>query len=434
MKLNEIFLPHKKGTENSETLTLPCPETVRISMSQHMGAPCLPIVKVGDEVTVGQKIGDCDTVMCVPIHSSVSGTVTKIDDMILANGKSCKVVEITSDGKQTKCADIKRPAITDKKSLVKAVRESGCCGLGGAGFPTHVKLDYDEKKTPIDSLIINAAECEPYITSDYREMIENSDNVLEGIKFLKDILQIENVYIGIERNKPKAIKTFEQLTAGEENIKVIRLNSTYPQGAEKVISYTATGRIITEGTITSEHGIIVMNVSTVGFINHYRKNGVPLVSRRVTIDGDAVNTPCNIRVPIGTKISDILKFTDTNLEGINKLISGGPMMGVCLYDFDTPVSKTNNAFLAFQKSADIKNTMFLPVQTNCIRCGRCINACPLGLMPEALEKAYDKQDKDTLNKFKINLCMNCGSCTYVCPAKRNLAEKNQLAKGFALSK
>lgn len=434
MRLNGIFLPHKKGTENAETAVLPCPETVRISMSQHMGAPCTPLVKVGNEVKVGQKIGDCEAFMTCPVHSSVSGKVTAINDITLANGKSCKVIEIACDGNQTVSGEVKPPVITDKASLVKAVKESGCCGMGGAGFPTHIKLNYDESKCKIDSLVINAAECEPYITSDYREIMENSDGIISGARLIKNLLKIENVYIGVEDNKPKAIALLEEKLAGVEGFKVIRLKSSYPQGAEKVIAFYATGRIITEGTLPSEHGILVMNVSTVGFINEYMKTGMPFISRRLTVDGDAVKTPCNIKAPIGTKISDILRFTDTKTEIIHKLISGGPMMGMCVYDLDTPLCKTNNAFLAFQKPAAEKGLVVDSKQTNCIRCGRCIDACPLGLMPTELEKAYDRQDREALNKLKINLCMNCGSCSYVCPAKRNLAEKNQLAKGFAISK
>ncbi len=435
MRLNGIILPHKKGTENAETVAVPCPETVKISMSQHMGAPCRPVVKVGDRVTVGQKIGDCDTYMSCPIHSSVSGEVTAISDMLLANGKSCKAVEIACDGLQTVCEEISPPTVTDKASLVKAVRESGCCGLGGAGFPTHVKLDYDESKNKIDSLVINAAECEPYITSDYREMIENADGVINGIKTIKNLLGIEHVYIGIEVNKPKAIALFEEKLAGEEGYTVLRLKEAYPQGAEKVIAFNATGRIVTEGTLPSDHGVLVMNVSTVGFINSYLETGMPLIERRITIDGDAVKKPCNLKVPIGMKLPEVLKIADTDIEQIHKLISGGPMMGVCVYDIDTPVCKTNNAFLAFKKQGKLKKLWWHEsAHTNCIRCGRCIEACPLGLMPTELEKAYDRKDRDALNKLKIDLCINCGSCSYVCPAKRSLAEKNQLAKGFAMSK
>ncbi len=430
MRLNGITLLHKKGTENCETLDLPCPESVVISMSQHMGAPCTPLVKVGDEVKVGQKIGDYDAFMCCPVHSSVSGRVTAIGELLLANGKTCKTVEIACDGLQTVSEEVAAPTITDKDSFVSAVRESGCCGMGGAGFPTHIKLNYDESKGRIDSLIVNAAECEPYITSDYREMIENTDMIIGGIKYVMDILKIDSAYIGIEDNKPRAIKLLSEKTAGDSHINVIKLKSSYPQGAEKVIAFSATGRIISEGHLPSDHGMIVINVSTIAFIYSYVLTGMPFVSRRLTIDGDAVGKPCNVRAPIGTRLSELLKFAETDIDSAREIISGGPMMGMSVYDTDTPLSKTNNAFLCFKSSPDTQKA----VQTSCIRCGRCIKACPLSLMPAALERAYDCGDRETLNKLKINLCMNCGSCSYVCPAKRNLAEKNQLAKGFAMSR
>lgn len=434
MRLNGIHLPHKKGTENSATQTLPLPERVKISMSQHMGAPCTPLVKKGDMVKVGQKIGDSEAFMSCPVHSGVSGEVVDVSDMLLANGKTCKAVEIQCDGQQTMWEGIEPPQVTDKQSLVKAVRESGCCGLGGAGFPTHIKLNYDEKKVNIDSLVINAAECEPYITSDFREMMENTQDIIEGIKMLCKVLNIANVYIGIEDNKPQAIEKIKKQTEKDDFIHVVKLKSSYPQGAEKVIAFSATGRIIKEGNLPSDHGILVMNVSTVAFINRYIKTGVPLISRRVTIDGDAVRNPCNVKALIGTPVKEILEFAQTDSDNMEKLISGGPMMGMCLYDVNTPLSKTNNAFLAFREKTFAKKTLLYKGQTNCIRCGKCIAACPLGLMPTELEKAYDRRDKEALNKLKINLCINCGSCSYVCPAKRSLAEKNQLAKGFALSK
>ena len=427
MRLNGIKLPHRKNTENCETETMPCPEKVVISMSQHIGAPAEPKVKAGDTVKVGTLIGDADTRMTCPVHSSVSGRVSRIGEMLLPNGKVCKTVEIEADGRQDLDEGIAPPVITDKQSLAAAVRASGCCGMGGAGFPTHVKLDYDETKTHIDTLIINAAECEPYITSDYRELIENSDRVIGGMKLISRVLDIGRVCIGIEENKPRAIKLFREKLADEKGFEVMKLRSSYPQGAEKVIAYNVTGHIIEEGRLPSDYGLIVMNSSTVGFVYDYSVKGIPFVERRVTVDGDAVGKPCNLRVPVGTQIADILRYTQTDIENMKRLIAGGPMMGISLYDPSLPVLKTNNAFLAF------KSELPPQMQTNCIRCGRCIEACPLGLMPCEFERAYDRADRTALNRLKINLCMNCGSCSYVCPAKRPLAEKNQLAKGFALS-
>lgn len=427
MRLSGIKLSHRKNTENCETEVLDCPRKVIISMSQHIGAPAEPAVKKGMFVKVGTMIGDADTRMTCPVHSSVSGKVTGIGEILLPNGKACKTVEIESDGRQEPDDTLAPPKITDKASLAAAVRASGCCGMGGAGFPTHVKLDYDEEKTHIDTLVINAAECEPYITSDYRELMENSDGILRGIKLVREVLGIERVCIGIEENKPKAIKLFREKLAGQKGIDVLKLRSSYPQGAEKVIAYNATGRVIREGGLPSDQGIIVLNASTVGMIDQYAETGMPFVSRRVTIDGDAVGKPCNISAPIGTPIAELLAAAQTDTGNMTRLITGGPMMGMSLYDPQLPLLKTTNAFLAFKSEPEPA------VQTNCIRCGRCIQACPLGLMPCELEKAYHRRDREALNKLKVNLCMNCGSCTYVCPAKRPLAETNQLAKGFALS-
>lgn len=423
LSLNCIKIPHRKNTEKCETINLPIPKNVSIPMSQHMGVPCTPIVSVGEEVKVGQKIGDSDAFMSAPVHSGVSGTVSAINDYTLSNGKVCKSVIIDCDGKQTKSGDIKPPVITDKASLIKAVRNSGCCGLGGAGFPTHIKLNFDENKTPIDSLVINAAECEPHITSDYREMIENPQDVLSGIKTIQKILNIEKTYICIEDNKPDAIKILTDLTSNDNSVKIKKLPAFYPQGAEKVIAYNATGRIIKEGELPSNQGIIVMNVSTASFLNRYFKTGIPLMQRRITIDGDAVKSPCNVIAPVGTSVAELLEFAEYEKDKVKKVLTGGLMMGTCLYDINTPVTKTNNAIIALKKQTE-------KIQTNCIRCGRCINACPMGLMPTELEKAYKAKNSDMLNSLKVNLCMNCGSCSYVCPAKRNLAETNQLAKAF----
>lgn len=423
LSFNCIKIPHIKDTEDCETIRFPVPKTVYIPMSQHMGAPCEPLVSVGDEVRVGQKIGDTVAFMSTPVHSSVSGKVVEIDDYLLSNGRTCKGVKIECDGKQTVSEDVKPPVITDKASFIKAVRESGCCGLGGAGFPTHIKLNFDEEKTPVDSLVINAAECEPYITSDYREMMENPDDVLGGIKIIQEKLNIEKVYICIEKNKPKAIELLNNMTLQNNSINVVRLSTLYPQGAEKVIAYNATGRIVNEGELPLNQGIIVMNVSTVGFLNRYFKTGMPLTWRRISVDGTAVKSPCNLKAPIGISIYEMLSFAEFEESKTKKVLSGGLMMGMCVYDLNTPIIKTNNAILALKK--DKKK-----IQTNCIRCGRCINACPAGLMPTQLEKAYKQKDADRLKSLKVNLCMNCGSCSFVCPAKRNLAETNQLAKIF----
>lgn len=424
MKLNGIDLAHKKGTENVKTITLPVPAQVVLPLSQHMGAICEPLVKVGDEVKVGQKIGDSSAYMSTPMHSSVSGKVVAINDFLLANGNVCKAIIIDSDGLQTISDEVSPPIVTDKSSLAAAIKESGCCGLGGAGFPTHVKLNYDENKTPIDALVVNAAECEPYITADYRELIETPDDVIEGIKLILKLLNIKKAFLCIEDNKPHAIDKLRQMTNDCPIIKIVNLKSSYPKGAEKIVAYEATGKLIGEGELPSQQGILVMNVSTIGFINRYITSGMPLISKRITVDGDVVGEPCNVWALIGTPVSDILKQANTSVDKITKLLAGGPMMGICLMDTDAPIVKTNNAILAFKKDNSKK------MQTACIKCGRCMRACPMNLMPTELEKAYDTKNIEALKDFKLLLCMNCGSCSYVCPAKRNLAEKNQLAKAI----
>lgn len=423
-KLNSIKLPHIKNAAESPTQYIPTPGKVIISMAQHIGAPCKPLVAVGDEVLVGQKIGDTEAYIAAPVHSSVSGKVTDIIDIMHISGKLCKSIVIESDGQQKIHPDIKPPEILGREDFVKAIRESGAIGLGGAGFPTFVKANFDFQKTPIDTLIINGAECEPYITSDYREFLENYVNVIEGIVQVMNNLSITNTIIGIENDKPKAIELMKKFTKDIPNISVVSLASNYPQGSEKTLIYNTTGKVVKEGELPSNIGCMVLNVSTVGFLNNYFNTGMPLVSRRITVDGDIVKKPSNLIVPIGTMLSDIVKVVELSGEA-NKIILGGPMMGSCAAERETPISKTNNAVLMFENASP-------PKVTPCIRCGRCIGACSMNLEPTELEHAFDTRNKELLKKLKLNLCMNCGSCTYVCPAKHNLSEKHQLAKKFLI--
>ncbi len=419
-KLNGIKLNHRKHTENCAVTALPLPEKIILPMSMNMGAPCSPLVRAGDTVKVGQKIGDCDAPFSIPVHSGVSGKVTAITDYQTVAGTVCKAVEIEPDGEQVMSEEITPPKITDKQSFIKAVRESGLCGLGGAGFPTHIKLN---PKTEVDTLVINCAECEPYITADYREMIEHSEDVLNGIRLIKDILNIKYARIAVEANKPKAIEKFTEMAENDDTIDIVTLPSIYPQGAEKVIIYNSTGRIVEEGKLPSDTGVIVLNVSTVSFISRYIKTGIPLITRSVTVDGNAVKKPKNVLAVVGTPIENLLQFCHTDLNSLKKVISGGMMMGMCIPDISMPVTKTTNALLAFSRYDKRKSSA-------CIRCGRCVQACPIGLMPAEIDKAYKIRNIDELKQLKVTLCMNCGSCTYVCPANRKLAETNQLAKSL----
>ncbi len=418
-KLNGIHVKHSKNTAACETVTLPVPKEVLIPMNMNMGAHSVPVVKVKDHVDIGDLIGDSDAFMSAPVHSSVSGTVTAITELRTQNN-TCQAIKIQTDEEQKLSANVKPPVINSREDFIKEIRKSGLTGLGGAGFPTHIK---SAPKTPIDTLIINAAECEPYITSDHRQMLEDPDAVIGGIKLMMKYLDIPQAVIGIENNKPDAAALLKEKCSGDSNITVQVLPAIYPQGAEKVLIYNVTGRMVMERQLPSDQGVIVMNVSTVAYVYTYCTTGMPLTERRITVDGDTVNNPCNLMVKIGTPISALLEYAQCDLDRVKKIILGGPMMGMCAVDTDIVIGKSNNAVLAFEKVAE-KTT------TNCIRCGRCIHACPIKLSPTEIEKAYQRKDVETLKRLKVGLCMNCGCCTYVCPAGRKLAEVNQLAKAM----
>ena len=421
MKLNSVKLPHFNTAAEIQSTNIRLPEKVIISMSQHGGVPCEPLVKVGDKVKTGQLIGYSDAVISAPVHSSVTGVVREITEIMNVFGKRNKAVVIETELRQELSEEIKPPVIESRKDFINAVRMSGSVGLGGAGFPTYVKFDYPEN-AEIDTLVVNGAECEPYINSDYRAFMEDGEKIAAGIRIILEKLGIKRAVLGIESDKPSALKKMTELTKNDENISVIKLKQNYPQGAEKVLIYNATGRVVETGKLPMSAGCVVINCSTVAFIYDYIKTGIPLIKRRITVDGPIVNKPANFIVPIGITVKDVITAANIRKQS-DRVLMGGPMMGTCIYDENMPVSKTNNAVLLF---ADTKTA----AQTACIRCGRCVRACSMGLMPTELEHAYDARDAKLLEKLNINLCMNCGACTFVCPAKRNISEKNQLAKAF----
>ncbi len=422
MKLKSIKLPHFNNAAEVQSVLITLPKKVVISMSQHGGVPCTPLVAPGDKVTAGQLIGSSDAAISAPVHSSVSGTVKEIVKIMNVFGKLNDAVVIETDLRQEMCPDIKPPLVNSREDFIMAVKESGSVGLGGAGFPTYVKLNYDPKTTQVDTLVINGAECEPYITSDYRTFMEEGEKVIDGVKLILKYLDLKKAVIGIEADKPKAIEKMKSLSADDSRIEVVRLKSVYPQGAEKVLIYNATGRTVKAGALPSSAGCIVMNCSTAAFISDYIKTGVPLIKRRLTVDGNIVNKPMNLIVPVGTPISDILAAANISKQP-DRILQGGPMMGTAVYDTEAPISKTNNALLLFAETKEIS-------PTPCIRCGRCIRACSMGLMPAELEHAYNDRNAALLEKLNVNLCMNCGACSFVCPGRHNLSEKNQLAKLF----
>ena len=420
--LKGAHVAHFKNTENCPSTAMPLPKEVCISMSQHMGPPCKPVVAKGDLVKVGTLIGDSDAFMSAPIHASVSGTVKDITEMVTSNGGRTQVVIIEADGEQTVDENIKPPVVTNHPEFVKAIRASGLVGLGGAGFPTHIKMN-PKNISEVDTLVVNAAECEPYITSDYRTIVEHADDVLAGIEAIKKYVGITQVKIAIEDNKPQAIELLRRLTEKDNSIEVCSLHAIYPKGAEKVAAYETTGRVVKVGMLPSDVGIIVENVTTTAFIGRYLQDGMPLISKCLTVDGNAIAEPKNVIAPIGAHFSDIVAFCGGYKKPPKKLIMGGPMMGTLVFDDTYPLLKNNNALLAFDESQTV-----VYEEQPCIRCGRCMHACPYHLMPRQIEKASDNNDIEMLKKLKVMLCMECGCCSFVCPAKRNLTFSNKMAK------
>ena len=417
-------VPHSKATAGMKTVVMPVPAKIMLCMQQHIGAPCTPTVKKGDHVDVGTIVGKAEKFPGADIHSGVSGTVTGIETIQYPNGANKQVVVIETDGQQTVDPSVQKPNVSDLKSFIKAVENSGLVGLGGAGFPTAAKLSPPKDKK-IDTLVINGAECEPYLTADNREFLENSDTIIKGIKAVMKYLEIPRCCIGIERNKPEAMDLMFNLTKEESGIKVVPLPSRYPQGAEKVLIERTTGREVRRGALPMDAGVIVMNVTTVSTIGKYLETGMPLTTKRMTVEGDAVAKPQNVEVIIGTPLRDVLEFCGGTKVPAAKVITGGPMMGTAQMSLDFPVLKQNNGLLVLSEKL-----AHVPAAQACIRCGRCISACPMGLSPVEIAGAYNRNDADSLNDMMVDLCMACGTCTFVCPAKRPVSQTMALAKDY----
>ncbi len=419
--LRSIHVPHRKNTADTHSVKMNTPKTVTLPTSMHIGAPATPVVKVGDHVDVGTLVAEQNGYVSSPVYATISGTVKKIEPLGVANGSAAPAITIESDGEMTLDASITPPTVNDRDSFIEAVKKSGIVGLGGAGFPTYVKLDVAPER--IEELIINAAECEPYITSDTRAMIEYSDDIEYAIEAFEKYLGVKKIIFGIENNKKEPIRKMQEIASRHDGVSVKVLSASYPQGGEKVMIYHVTKKVVKGGKLPIDVGCIVINCSTVAAIGKYLKTGIPLVERLVTVDGSAVNTPANIIAPIGTSIEEVFEFAGGFKSAPAKVLYGGPMMGVTVPSLSLPVLKNTNALLAFNE----KDARPIKV-TNCIRCGSCTNKCPFGLNPAAIAEAYRLGEENTLKKLRVDLCMECGTCAYCCPANRPIIQTHKLAK------
>lgn len=397
------------------------PKIVTICLSQHIGAPCKPLVSIGDRVTVGQKIGDGQG-LCAPVHASVSGEVILIGPRPAPTGTYVESIVIANDGKDTLCPTVQKRESIDglaPEELIAIIREAGITGMGGAGFPTCVKLSSGLGK--VDTVLINGAECEPYITSDDRLMQETPDRILRGIRVINAILQPKKTVIGVENNKPRAIAALRNALQGEAEL--LPLKVRYPQGAEKQLIQSATGRQVPPGGLPAAVGCAVFNVATCAAISDAVFEGMPLVRRAVTVTGKAVAKPCNLLAPIGTSFEDLVEAAGGFVSDPYKIFVGGPMMGITQHTLEASTIKGNNALTCYSQEDRPKERT-----PHCIRCGKCVDACPMHLMPLFLHKAQTKGDLEALDKGNVMDCIECGSCAFGCPAGIPLVQSFRTGK------
>lgn len=387
-------------------------------LSQHIGAPASPIVAVGDTVLRGQKIAEAGGFVSAPVFASVSGTVKAIEPRHVATGDLVNSIIIENDGemKETDFHGVEDVASLSKEQIIEKVKEAGVVGMGGAGFPTHVKLSPKEPDK-IEFIIANCAECEPYLTADYRRMLENPEELIGGMKIVLRLFDHAKGILGVEDNKPDCIQKLKELTNDEERIEVMPLKTKYPQGGERQLIYATTGRAINSKMLPADAGCIVDNVETLVAINRAVKEGKPVMDRIFTVTGDAVANPGNFEYCIGMSYAEILEEAGGFKEDPEKMISGGPMMGFAVFSLEIPTTKTSSSLLCFKKD-DVSASEV----TACINCGRCVSVCPEQIVPSRLAKMSQFHDSESFEKWNGMECIECGSCSYICPAKRPLAQ------------
>lgn len=417
-----------KHTRRSRIETLPPPKTVSIPLSQHIGAPCTALVQVGDSVTMGQKIGDVAGGLGCPVHASVSGVVKAIEKKMTPSGNVTENIVIENDMRNTPCPDMKpfpKPlteATADE--IIAVVREAGISGMGGAAFPTYAKISSAIGK--VDKIIVNCAECEPFITANHRLLLENPASVINGVKILLKTLGVRCAYIAVEDNKMDAIAKLEELCAGSKMISVKVMKTKYPQGDERQLIYALTGMEIPQGKLPADVGCVIFNAETCSAIFRAFAQGMPLIKRIVTVDGDCVKKPRNLLVPIGTSVSDLITYCGGLTRTPNKLISGGPMMGQAQWDFEMPVIKSTSAILLL--SERFNNGKGTGGASTCIRCGKCVQNCPMHLMPMYIAQFSKINDMESAEQYGAMSCVECGSCSYNCPGGVEIVQHIRVAK------
>ncbi len=426
-KTGGVHPPEKKFSENQPIEVLPLPETVSIPLSQHLGAPAVPVINKGDKVKTGQLIAKGESFISANIHSSVTGTVTKIDDVIDASGyrKKAVIIKVEEDqwDESIDTSDtLKKDCDLTSEDIVKKVNQMGIVGMGGAAFPSHVKLSVPKGKKA-EYLLINGAECEPYLTSDHRLMLEKGEELMVGITIKMKALGVNKSVIGIEKNKPDAIEYLCELAKEYEGITVEPLKVKYPQGGEKQLIKALVNREVPSGKLPIEVGCIVHNVGTTFAVYEAVQKNKPLIERVVTVTGINIEKPSNLLARIGTPVSAIIEAAGGIPSNTGKVVSGGPMMGKALSNFEAPVTKGTSGILVFPKEASQRVT-----QLNCIRCAKCVNTCPMTLEPYLLALLSDKKRYEMCENNMIMDCIECGSCHYVCPSGRPLLDNIRVGK------